>query len=388
MTAPRRPDERGLTLIEMLVALVVFSAVLAGALAFLRAQSRSFNLGSQRVAMMQNGRYALDVLERDLRTAGSGAPDIQPPLIYLGASVVAFNANYLSNTPGDVFAVYYNPDAAAGSTAALTQAERSTIPQTALAYPDTTYMSRGINSPAETIVFFFLSDTATARTDDYVLFRQVNTLAPEVVARNLLQTTGVPFFQYYRQATDAFGSGATIQQVANASLPLQHVIPIHLAVSDTGPVALIDSVRAIQVSFTVTNGLSGAAERRRAASRYIRLPNVGLANKKTCGDEPILGTGLSAVWNPVSEGVDLQWNSAVDELTGERDVERYVIWRKLSASPDWGDPFLSLPPAGSPTYLYTDRDVAAGTAYTYGLAAQDCTPSNSAIVASTGVVVP
>jgi prepilin-type N-terminal cleavage/methylation domain-containing protein len=109
MTAPRRPDERGLTLIEMLVALVVFSAVLAGALAFLRAQSRSFNLGSQRVAMMQNGRYALDVLERDLRTAGSGAPDIQPPLIYLGASVVAFNANYLSNTPA-TFAVYYNLD--------------------------------------------------------------------------------------------------------------------------------------------------------------------------------------------------------------------------------------------------------------------------------------
>ncbi len=388
MTEARRVDERGLTLIEMLVALVVFSAVLAGALAFLRAQSRSFSLGSQRVAMNQNARFALDQLDKDLRTAGSGAPDVQPPLVYLGASVVAFNANYLSNTPGDVFAVYNNPDAVSASTAAMTKADRATIPLTAMAYPDTTYLSRGVNSPAETIVFFFLADTGTSRADDFVLYRQVNALAPELVTRNVLQTTGVPFLQYYQQTTQAFGSGATIRQVANASLPLQHVIPIHLAVSDTGPVALIDSVRAVQVSFTVTNGLSGAAERRRAVSRYIRLPNVGLANKKTCGDEPILGTGLTAVWNPVSEGVDLQWNSAVDELTGERDVERYVIWRKLSTSPDWGDPFLSLPPAGSPTYLYTDRDVAAGTAYTYGLAAQDCTPSNSAIVASTGVVVP
>ena len=388
MTAPRRSDERGLTLIEMLVALVVFSAVLAGALAFLRAQSRSFSLGSQRVAMMQNARFALDLLEKDLRTAGAGAPDIQPPLIYLGASVVAFNANYLSITPGDVFAVYYNPDAAAGSTAALTQADRTTIPLTSVAYPDTTYLSRGVNSPAETIVFFFLPDSATSRSDDFVLYRQVNALAPEVVARNLLQTTGVPFLQYYRQATAAFGVGGTIQQVANASLPLQHVIPIHLAVSDTGPVSLIDSVRAVQVSFTVTNGFSGAAERQRSASRYIRLPNVGLANKKTCGDEPILGTSLAAVWNPGVGGVDLQWNSAVDELTGERDVERYVIWRKLSTDLDWGDPFLSMPPAGSPTYSYTDRDVTSGTTYNYGLAAQDCTPSNSGIVASAGVAVP
>ncbi|MGH7612907.1 MAG: prepilin-type N-terminal cleavage/methylation domain-containing protein [Gemmatimonadales bacterium] len=388
MTTPRRLDERGLTLIEMLVALVVFSAVLAGALAFLRAQSRSFSLGSQRVAMMQNARFTLDVLERDLRTAGTGAPDIQPPLIYLGASVLAFNANHVTNTPGDVFAVYNNPDAPSGSTAAMIQADRATIPLTAVAYPDTTYLSRGVNSPAETIVFFFLDDTSTSRTDDFVLYRQVNTLAPEVVARNLLQTTQVPFLQYYRQSTSAFGAGATIQQVPNVSVPLQHVIPIHLAVNDTGPVALIDSVRAVQVSFMVTNGLSGAAERQRAVSRYIRLPNVGLANKKTCGDEPILGAGLAAVWNPVVGGVDLQWNSAVDELTGEQDVERYVIWRKLSTDLDWGDPFLSLPPAGSPTYLYTDRDVTAGTTYSYGLAAQDCTPTNSSIVASSDVAVP
>ncbi len=386
-TTLRRPtDERGLTLIEMLVALLVFSAVLAGALAFLRAQGRSFSLGSQRVAMLQNGRFAVDLLEKDLRTAGAGAPDIQPPLIYLGSTVLAFNANYLTSTPGDVFAVYYNPDAATGSTAAMTKAERTTLPLTSFAYPDTTYLTAGINSDAETIVFWFVSDSSTARTDDFMLYRRVNSLNPELVSRNLLQTTGAQFFQYYWLATVA--GTPKLTQVANASLPWQHTVPVHLAVSDTGPVSRIDSVRAVQVSFTVTNGLSGAAERRRAMSRYMRLPNVGLANKKTCGDEPILGTALTATWNPVAGGVNLSWNAAVDEQGGEKDVQRYVIWRRLTSELAFGDPYLSIPPAATATYLYTDGDVVSGSQYIYGLAAQDCTPLISSRVVSLQVNIP
>jgi prepilin-type N-terminal cleavage/methylation domain-containing protein len=386
MTVPRIRDERGLTLLEMVIALVVFSVVLAGALAFLRAQSRSFNLGSQRVTMLQNGRFALDELEKDLRTAGAGAPDIQPPLVYLDGSVIAFNANYVTNTPGDAFAVYYNRDAPSGSTEAAGKSVRFTIPLTGVAYPDTDYL-RGsmINSPAETITFYFASDSLTTRTDDYVLYRQINNLAPEVVARNILQTTGVPFFQYARQVS--VGGALVVQPVPNASLPWQHTVPIHLAVADTGAAARIDSVRAVQVSFTVTNDLTGASERRRSFGRYIRLPNVGLANKQTCGDAPILGSVLSALWNPVTGGVDLTWNAAVDELAGERDVVRYVIWRKLITDPTWGEPYLSLPP-GMPTYLYTDRDVTPGAKYAYGLAAQDCTPLNSNLVASAEVDVP
>jgi len=386
-TMRRRPtDERGLTLIEMLVALVVFSAVLAGALAFLRAQGRSFSLGSQRVAMLQNGRFAIDLLEKDLRTAGAGAPDIQPPLIYLGASVLAFNANYLTNTPGDVFAVYYNPDAVTGSTAAMTKAERITLPMTSFAYPDTSYVEAGINSNAETITFWFVDDSGTARTDDFVLYRQINNLTPELVSRNLLQTPGVPFFRYHRIAMVA--GNPTLTQVVNASLPWQHTVPVHLALADTGAVSRIDSVRAVQVSFTVTNGLTGTAERQRALSRFMRLPNVGLANKKTCGDEPILGVGLTATWNPVAGGVDLAWNAAVDETGGEKDVQRYVIWRRLNTELAFGDPHLSIPPAGQPVYGYTDTDVVSGSAYIYGLAAQDCTPLTSTRVESFQVNIP
>jgi prepilin-type N-terminal cleavage/methylation domain-containing protein len=386
MTTLRRRDERGLTLIEMMIALLVFSFVMAGALAFLRTQGRSFTLGSQRVAMLQNSRFALDELEKDLRTAGAGAPDIQPPLIYLGPSVIAFNANYLTNTPGDVFAVYYNPDAPVGSTDAVQKAGQFPIPGTAILYPDTNYLDGAFNSNAETITFYFDLDATTARADDYVLFRQINNLAPEVVSRNILPTPGVPFLQYYWQRVVA---GVTsVQQVPNAGLPWRHPIPIHLAVVDSGLNARIDSVRAVQVSFTVTNGLAGTAERRRSLSRYIRLPNVGLANKQTCGDEPILGSALLAVWNAVTVGVDLRWNAAVDELGGERDVTRYVISRKLVTDPTWGDPLVSVSPTGLSPQTFFDQDVTSGQEYVYGLAAQDCTPKTSSMVTSLPVTIP
>jgi prepilin-type N-terminal cleavage/methylation domain-containing protein len=385
MTTQRRLDERGLTLIEMMIALMVFSAVLAGALAFLKAQGRSFSLGSQRVAMLQNSRFALDELEKDLRTAGAGSPDIQPDLIYLGPSVIAFNANYLTNTPGDVFAVYYNPDAPNGSTDAVRKSGQFTIPLTAVVYPDTDYLDGASNSPSETITFYFAPDSTTARNDDYVLYRQINSLPREVVSRNILQTTGVPFLQYYWQTVVA---GVTsIQQVPNASLPWRHTVPIHLAATDTGPAARIDSVRVVQVSLTVTNGLTGTAERKRAVSRYIRLPNVGLANKQTCGDPPILGGTFTATWNGV-DGDSLQWTKAVDEASGERDVVRYVIWRKLVTDATWGDPYVSIPPNGSSPYVYIDRTVTSGARYVYGVAAQDCTPKNSPISSSLEVDVP
>jgi hypothetical protein len=196
----------------------------------------------------------------------------------------------------------------------------------------------------------------------------------------------VQFFRYYWLAT--VGGTPTLTQVASASLPWQHTVPIHLALSDTGPVSRIDSVRAVQVSFTVTNGLDSTAERRRALSRFMRLPNVGLANKQTCGDEPILGGALTATWNPVAGGVDLAWNAAVDEQGGEKDVQRYVIWRRLNTELAFGDPYLSIPPAGQPNYVYTDGDVVSGSAYIYGLAAQDCTPLTSTRVESFQVNIP
>lgn len=388
MTARRRiTSERGLTLIELLIALIVFSVIVSAALGYMRAQSVAYRDGSERARSLQNLQFATGVLERDLRTAGSNVPDAQPILVYAGVDVVAFNADYTTNVEGDVWAVYYDPDAPSGSVSALVQSRRSNIPHTTFAYPDTSYSALGgaVNSPAETIVFYFELDDQTPRDDDYVLFRVVNGGAPELVARDLLQTTGETFFEYLwlRSPPDA---AARVEEVPVAELPLKHSAPIHGSSADTGIFARIDSVKAVRVNFTTTNGRTGAAERTRSISRLVWLPNAGLAVKRTCGDAPILGVALSA--SPRLEDgepvVELNWGQAVDEAGGESDATRYVIWRRTATQADWGDPYLSIP-AGQTAYAYTDMAVASGERFSYALAVQDCTPMLSAL-ATTGLV--
>jgi prepilin-type N-terminal cleavage/methylation domain-containing protein len=388
MKITHRRDERGMTLVEMMLALFVFSIVMAGALSFLRAQGRAFSLGSERVMMYQNIRYVVNEMEKDLRTAGAATADQQPQLIYVASNVVAFNANYWTNTPGDPTAVYYNPDAPDSAVQAMTKAQKTTIPMTSFGYPDTSYMVSGANSAAETIIFYFVQDSTSSRTDDYILYRKVNTGTPEVVARNVLQTSGVPFLQYYRQITPFGGGTPTLQLVAAASLPLMHTAKIHLSPSDTGVYALIDSIRAVRVNYTTTNGRTGSYERLRQVSRMIRLPNAGLANRKSCGDPPLpmsapVATRIVVNSVPV---VQLAWSPATDENAGEKDVERYVVWRRPSTTTDWGDPLVSIP-SGSPSYVYVDGSVTTGTTYYYAVAAQDCSPALSAQALS-GSVTP
>jgi hypothetical protein len=167
-------------------------------------------------------------------------------------------------------------------------------------------------------------------------------------------------------------------------------VAVHGSVADTGAAALIDSVRGVRVNFTATNGLTGADERLRSISKLIRMPNAGLKVKRSCGDEPILGTSVAAVADTVPGGfpvVRLTWGQAVDETAGEQDVVRYVIWRRPSTTATWDDPYLSVP-AGDTTYIYQDLNVQSGDRFFYGLAAQDCTPSLSTMVVSSLVVVP
>jgi prepilin-type N-terminal cleavage/methylation domain-containing protein len=386
----RLRQRSGMTLVEMLIALTVFGLVMAGAFSMLQSQSKGFQLGSDRAATLQNLRYTANTLELDLRTLGSDVPDGQPFLIYAGTDVIAYNADYTTNIAHDPYAVYYDPDAPGSAVTALQQSQKIQIPLTSVSYPDTSYKAQGSsvqNSPAETIIFFFTPDSSTARTDDYVLYRQVNNAAPEVVAHNLLKTQNAAFFTYYRFHAP-LDAAQYVDTVPAASLPLRHVIPIHGAPADTGAYAAVDSIRGVLVRFTATNGKTGADERTLAISRTIRFPNAGMAVKKTCGDEPIFGSAVTASDTTLSSGskaVNLAWGQAVDEKGGELDVQMYIVWRKLSTDPDWGPPFLSIP-AGQPSYTYTDATVVSGNTYQYAVAAQDCTPSQSA--ASTASVTP
>jgi hypothetical protein len=253
-------------------------------------------------------------------------------------------------------------------------------------------MSSGVNSTAETLMFYFTADTTTPRGDDFVLFRKVNNGSPAVVARNILQTPGRPFFEYlYLAEHDT--SAQTVEVFSNVELV--HSAPIHGrldgARADTGRAGgWIDLVRGVRVNLTTTDGTTGTAERRRSVTRVIMLPNAGVTRLETCGEVPQFGATFTAV--PTLSGaplptVTLQWTPAVDESRGEKDVMRYIVWKRAALATDWGPPFASVA-AGVASYTYVDDQVEHGKKYEYAIAAQDCTPSLSSLSILSNVVVP
>jgi type II secretory pathway pseudopilin PulG len=371
---------------EMLVSLVVLSMVMASAIWFFRGVSRAVAGTSDRMDAMQNLRYAISTMDRELRNAGAGTVDIQPTLVYISPSVVVFNADIVSRTAGSATAVNYNPDADPNASNAPTTAQKLTIAGTAIQYPDSTYKTTGGEvSPAETIMFWVTLDTtpASAGLGLYWLMRQVNNNAPDVVARNLMPFPGRPFFDWLQ--TDTLGNLFT---VVAGNLPMRHSIPVHGSVTDTGVVARIDSIRAVRVNLYATNGLTGARQIVRELVTTVRIPNAGLTKQRSCGDAPIFAQAVTATFTgtPGVPKISLTWLPAIDETAGEHDVEKYVIYRRTLAG-TFDDALQSIP-SGQASYAFNDNAVLNDSTYVYQITALDCTPLESAAATSAAVVVP
>lgn len=379
----------GYTLIELLIAVSIYGIILAAGISFVAKQNTMFHRGLDRMSALQNLRYALSSLETDIPTVGTNVPTVQPHLIYADDDVIAFTGDYATNIANDVFASYIDLGAPTGQV--TVPSPSITIPNSSVTWPDTLYLSSaGTRSPAELLMFWFTPDSTTTRSDDYVLFRQVNDGAPEAVARNLLKSGTTPFFSYMRRI-DFASAASALDSVPSSSLPIHHTSTFHRVPADTAGSALADSIRAVRVTFQSTNGLSGANERIVSASRMIAMPNAGFELLQTCGDEPILGDSLGAALVDMGGGSyvsRLTWTAAIDETAGELDVARYVIYRQaLPVTSDWGDPYRSVP-AGLPNYQFDDSGVVSGETYVYALAAQDCTPMLSSLELSGPVIIP
>lgn len=376
----RMQNRRGMTLVEMLVALIIFTIILAGALGALRSQSRGFDRGSDDMSMLQNMRFAADLLDQEIRTAGTNLAADQPPVVYAGANAFAINADLTSNVANDLFAVYVDLDAPAGQVTGFPLGSAQPIPQSAPAF---TYpMANYTGNMAETIIFFFEPDASTADATDFRLMRQINDQPAEVLVRNALPYPGRTFFQYF------YENGGRIDTVPGTWSPMSHFVAQYTGDETTMPLARINLLRATEVNFTVTNGRAGTAQRTQQMSFIVSLPNTGIEQVQTCGFPPILGVPLFATSGGTlgAETIDLTWLAAQDETTGEQDVLRYVIWRRPFGAAVWGDPYRSIP-AGNATYLFNDQQVAVGETWEYQLAAQDCTPALSLGATASALVV-
>jgi hypothetical protein len=308
--------------------------------------------------------------------------------IYGGNDIVAFNTNYTHNLQ-DNCAVNVNPDAPVGSFEMLPLAQAYVLPNTAWTYPAMNYPAGACL--AETVVFYFRPDSTTGDATDFMLIQRVNAQPPELISRNLFAYPGRPFFEYFVHPRTLPVPPAARDSLVQANvagsgvpLPIIHRAAVHGSPTDTlgdpSNSYLADSVKAVRINFRVSNGLTGAQQRTRDISTIVSLPNNGLVQTKTCGGAPLLGGALTVTPNVAGDppALTLSWPASIDEAAGETDVTQYNIYRRLSTEPAFGSAMTTIP-AGQPSpYVFEDQGVNVGELYFYAVAAQDCTPAQSA----------
>lgn len=382
-----RRRRAGLSLMEIVVALVLMLIVIGLAVPFFTVQARSIGMTAGRMDALQNARYAQNAIDRDLRIAGIGVVDRQPLLIQAHPFAITFNADLVTRDTADPGAIYYDADIDTMATTSLPNTRAITLPQGAFSYPDSNYMAGGVPSRAETISYWVELDAATPEPDDYILWRRINDTPQRLVTKGLILPGGQAFFRYFKP-----GAGGVLDSIPTASLPLYHTADIHGdPVNDVGASAITDSIRVVRVfAFGMFKDPRTGQIVTRKVQSSTNLLNAGMLNRSTCGDVPIAPTGVAAdtIQNGLGQvtSVRLTWTASTDQDGGEKDVERYALYKRPALAGTWGEPFMSVG-AGTPTYSYDDTGIASGD-WEYGILAQDCSPTNSSMVTAPTITIP
>ncbi|MBA2684926.1 MAG: prepilin-type N-terminal cleavage/methylation domain-containing protein [Gemmatimonadaceae bacterium] len=384
MRTSRALRRDGVTLIEMMIAIVLFVLVFGLAVPFFRYQARSVSASAGRLDALQNARYAQSAIDRDLRISGIGIVQAQPMIVQADGFAVTFNADLATKDINDPMSIYYDADMDSTGTSAMNNVNKVTLPNSAVQYPDSNYMNGAVASAAETIQYWLTKDSSSTRTDQYVLWRRVNNLPRRLVAKGIIVPAGTNFFQYMKP-----NNAGGLDSVKAVKLPLFHSAPIHGSPADTAASALTDSIRVVRMTVTGLYNDPDKGAIMKTVVSSTKLLNAGMSRSSVCGDLPIAVTTATAIRWPLAgtpTKVTIAWNSSLDQDAGEKDVGRYMVFKKLVGSSDWGSPIADLA-ASQDIYTLDDTSLSSGL-WVYGIIAQDCSPANSAITSTGAVNVP
>ncbi|HEY5087460.1 MAG TPA: type II secretion system protein [Gemmatimonadaceae bacterium] len=377
--AGRRVRREGFTLLEIMLSITILLIVFAMAFPLFRSQVRAMGSTAGRSDAQQNVRFAISTIERQIRVAGAGVADQQPLLVQADPFAVTFNADYASRDTaaegGPFHAVYFDPDLPVGSTMSMTPTQQVTLPRSTVVWPTVSYFVGGPPSAAETISFWVAADNSPGSNGRYALFRRVNAMPVDTLARGLVLDPVTPPFTY-----ETINTAGVVTIVPASQLPSFHVA-VHGSPSDTGASALTDQIRFVNVHLIGSFIERDGTKSQRVADASIRLLNAGLLNHATCGEPPVFGQSVTGV--PATGQVVLTWNRAIDESGGEKDVTKYVIYRRAPAGA-FADPLAAIP-AGQPSYSFTDTQVSSHDQWVYGVSAEDCGGQFSPL-ATTGTI--
>lgn len=385
-------NRRGLTLVELLISMTVLGIIMAAAVGYFRQQLAQLSMTAGRSTALQTAEFVGNAIDRDLRVAGSGVLQTQPMIVYADAQAITFNADLVSNLPGDMAAVSTDSDVDAAATGGLTQT--ITLPGSGGSYPLSTYTTpAGVASPAQTISYYITADPNSTLANAALMMRRVNNDTAQVVADGLIVPPGAVVFSYLIKDTlnnnvlDSVGSA--LSTMSAHTVPLVHVA-VHGSATDTGASGVIDFIRVVNVH--LVSRYHDARHNRDVMDtvvRSIRPLNAGLINNPSCGLQPIPVASITATVTTVGTitTTTLAFPASADQTGGQHSVDRYLVFRRRSDSA-FANPFTTMP-AITTTYTVTDASMpAVAHAYYYGVVAQDCSPTNSAMTTSNVVTLP
>jgi hypothetical protein len=162
----------------------------------------------------------------------------------------------------------------------------------------------------------------------------------------------VPFFRFlYLRDSSA---NLSIDTVTASQLPFDYV---NTPNDTTGKAPMFKGLRAVIVSYIVTNGLTGAAERTRPLSLVAPFPNMANRELRTCGNDPVNMNTPAVALDADGHSVDVTWNANGDETGGEHDIVNYLLWRRVAGDSVWHAPFVAVPAGSPPAYTFIDSSV-------------------------------
>ncbi len=188
-----------------MLAVTLMLLVFAMSFPLFRSQLRAMGSTAGRADAQQNVRFAITTLDRQLRVAGAGLPSQQPMIVQATPYAITFNADLATRdtvAESDPYgAVYVDPDLPSGSTMSMTPSLQITLPLSSVTWPTTTYYrGSGPLSAAETISFWVAIDNSPGSNGRYALYRRVNAMPIDTIARGLVMDTTPPFtYQTHQQ---------------------------------------------------------------------------------------------------------------------------------------------------------------------------------------------
>jgi prepilin-type N-terminal cleavage/methylation domain-containing protein len=400
----RSNENRGFSLLEMMIALTVGALVIMISYNVLISQKKAGEAQNQLVSAQQNASVSLETLTKDLRLAGTNIDDFNRQPVFIDAAP---------------YQVIFNADISSGPFGVPSMSTSQAVPlSSGVYYSPGTYPGENLgtreryNNGAETIRYTFDRDAngivnssdryaETQNPADYALMREENGSRIDMIAYGLRGRENYPdgqlpepLFKYYGD----FGSNGVIRLwgdsnndgnlsqaeiAAITSVPqnmLSKIIEVAVSVEAESP--------NMEASYAGPHSTSGTERKYRSIvmTSKIRPRNVGTgsADLHACGNPPAPPTSLAGGDTPrdAGESITLSFAKSTDESAGEKDIDSYALYRRGEGEVEWTC-INSITPTGAATYtVHDDSHTPAGgpvmnTPYYYMVTAWDCRPQES-----------